>query len=502
MEEKTAWEVATSGTYIDKHAPHVVFAVVLALALVIVALPSVGMLWARTDSTTENRELADAPSLLAEDGSFNVNVLDDAGSYFADHFAYRNLLVAANAHIRGAFGTSPTDQVVVGDDGWLYYGGTLPDYLGQSELSDRGLRNIAHNLALAQGYVESKGASFAFTLAPNKNTLYPEHMPYCYLKSVEPSNAARLKPLLEEMGVNYIDLFDLFEGTTGEWYLKTDSHWDNRGALMASQMILEAVGHEQLPLDVNDAQMRVDFTGDLESMLYPFGAQPDKNWYFSGVNDGEGMSGSTWSYSQGEDVTDGWVVTHAQKGAGSLLMFRDSFGNALLPLFASTYAQGAFSKLVPYNLPTLVDCQADTVIIERAERHLSYLAENPPIMPNPTVTFNAALPKTADADNATVEIVENGPYWMISGIVDTAAISDESKLFVSIEPTSSDEVVLDAFWTSVPEDAIAGVEATDFGYLVYIGKDPLNMEGATVRVYSLDNGTIACLGVFENVQPR
>lgn len=497
-EGKTAWDVATSGTYVDGHAPKAVHVVALVLALVLVITPAVGMLWARTDTTTENRELADAPSLTAEDGSFNWNVLPDTGTYFDDHFAYRNQLVAANARLRAALGVSPTDQVVVGSDGWLYYGGTLPDYLGQSELSDRSLRNIAHNLALAQGYVESQGARFAFTLAPNKNTLYPDHMPYYYVRSSEPSNAERLKPVLEEFGVNYVDLFSLFESQEGEWYLKKDSHWDNRGALMASQALLEAVGRDPIELDAQDAFARVDFAGDLESMLYPEGAELDQNWYFEGVDDGDGMSGSSWTYAQGEDVTDSWVVTHSSDGAGSVLMFRDSFGNALLPMWASSYGQGVFSKLIPYNLPTIAECRADTVVIERAERHLSYLAENPPIMPNPVVGFKSELPKAAESQAASFSLAENGPYWMLSGTVQAAPLTDNAKLFVSVESREGSEVVYDAFWTSVPSDEGQSDSGSDFGYLVYVPVTSVDMVGTTIRVYSLDDSVVACLGVFEN----
>ena len=496
MKEKTSWEVATEGTYADKRVPRAVFVFVLALAFVIVALPSVGMLWSRTDSTTENRELAAAPSLFGEDGSFNWNILDDAGTYFADHFAYRNQMVSANARIRTALGASATDQVVVGSDGWLYYGGTLPDYLGQSALSDRALRNIAHNLALAQGYVESHQAMFAFALAPNKNTLYPSHMPYYYLQDDSPSNADRLKPFLEEEGVNYIDLFDLFENVDGEWYLKKDSHWDNRGALMVAQKILAATAHDPLPLEVEDAAARVDFAGDIESMLYPVGAQYDSNWYFPGVNDEEGMAGSTWSYVQGEAVTDSWVVTNAQGGSGSLLMFRDSFGNALLPLFASAYKQGVFSKYIPYNLPTMAECHADAVVVERAERHLGYLAENPPIMPNPVVRLKAEVPVAAQENHATLSVEENGPYWMISGSVDESAVRESSKLYVHVEGGNREPRTYDAFWTSLPDGE--GGYSTDFGYLVYLDKESADLSYSTISVFSYDNGVLSCLAVFDN----
>ncbi len=497
MKEKTSWDSATEGTYTDTRVPRPIFIIVLTLALVIVALPSVGMLWSRTDSTTENRELAEAPSLFGEDGSFNLNILDDAGTYFADHFAYRNQMVSTNARIRAALGTSATDQVVVGPDGWLYYGGTLPDYLGQSTLSDRALRNIAHNLSLAQGYVESHQATFAFTLAPNKNTLYPSHMPYYYLQANDPSNADRLKPFLEEEGVNYIDLFDLFENVDGEWYLKKDSHWDNRGALNATQEILAAVAHDPLPLKVEDAAARVDFAGDIESMLYPVGAELDTNWYFSGFNDKEGMAGSKWSYAQGEGVTDSWIVTNAQDGSGSLLMFRDSFGNALLPLFASAYKQGVFSKYVPYNLPTMIECQADTVVVERAERHLGYLAENPPIMPNPAVRLGVDAPAVVQENHATLTVEENGPYWMISGSVDESAVQESSKIFVCVEDENRELRTYDAFWTSVPDGE--GGYSTDFGYLVYLDKESNSLAGSTIRVYSYDSGVLNCLGVFDGL---
>ncbi len=513
MNADGAWEIASSGTYTDVHAPRSVALVVLALALVMVMLPFVGMLWAQTESTSENRELAKAPTIVTDAGAFNWNVLSDAGTYFEDHFAYRNQLVAANAHIRGLFGTSSTDQVVLGSDGWLYYGGTLPDYLGQSTLTNRELNNIAHNLALAQGYVESNGAAFAFTLAPNKNTLYPGHMPYYYLASDAVSNAQRLKPLLDSAGVNYVDLFDVFATYDEEYYLKLDSHWDNRGALIAARALQDAVGRS-CAIDGAAPVARTDFSGDLESMLYPYGARSDSNYYYEGINDEPGMSGSSWSYIQGEGVTDAFVVTRSAAGRGSLLMFRDSFGNALLPYAATLYGQGVFSKLIPYNLPTMLDCRAQVVVIERAERHLAYLVENPPIMPNPIVSSDAAEAARASSrvlpsNVATLTVEENGPYWMVQGVVERAYLEDATQVFIEVAPSEGAPVMLDAFLTSVPVDggevssgqyAIDAGLASDGGYLVYVDKAQVNLSGATIRVYACVGDTFTCVGAFENLR--
>lgn len=56
--------------------------------------------------------------------------------------------------------------------GWLYFSDTLPDYMGQG-MSDAELRYLANDLALMQEYIESQGKQFAFTIAPNKNSIYP-----------------------------------------------------------------------------------------------------------------------------------------------------------------------------------------------------------------------------------------------------------------------------------------------------------------------------------------
>ena len=178
-------------------------------------------------------------------------------------------------------------------------------------------------------------------------------------------------------------------------------------------------------------------------------------------------------------------------------MFRDSFGNALLPLFASAYKQGVFSKYIPYNLPTMVECQADTVVLERAERHLGYLAENPPIMPNPAVRLGVDAPAFVQENHVTLEVEENGPYWMISGSVDESVVQESSKIFVCVEDESRESKTYDAFWTSEPDGE--GGYNTDFGYLVYLDKESNSLGGSTIRVYSYDGGVLNCLGVFDDL---
>ena len=137
--------------------------------------------------------------------------------------------------------TSISDSVILGSSGWLYYEGSLGDYTGIGLLSDREIYSAAQNLALVKEYAESQGAQFLFTVAPNKNSLYPQHMPSFTVFS-ERRNAVRLAAALEKQGVAYLDLFTVIGGEAETLYFTQDSHWNSKGAALGADAINAALG--------------------------------------------------------------------------------------------------------------------------------------------------------------------------------------------------------------------------------------------------------------------
>lgn len=414
------------------HVERIFLIAVFAVLLV----PFVGMLWAPTTSTTENRVLAAPPSLTNEDGVYNLDVLADAGAYFEDHFAYRNQMVSTNARLRAAFGSSATDQVVVGTHGWLYYAGTLPDYLGQAALSERELRTIAHNIKLLQVFAESCGAQFVFTVAPNKNSLYSEYMPSNYVRSLDTSNWERLLPYLDEYGVNYVDLFETFEAEDEVLYYTQDTHWNNKGALLGGNAILKSFGLPGVGVSEESWVQRNDYTGDIAKMLYPYAPGTEAAWYAPGYNDGPEQTGALWQWARGSSVEEDFVSTASRDGGkGTLVMFRDSFANALIPYYSVVFDKAVYTKLVPYDAATISVEEADYVVVERAERHLDYLAYNAPIMPAPGVKLALDLPQ-ADTENASgtrVRVAQDGGYTVISGELDERLHQDNMNVYLEIQ---------------------------------------------------------------------
>ena len=454
-------------------APAWIFVVFVMAALLV---PLVGMLWAPSDSTSENRELADVPALV-RDGSWNVGFLSDAGAYFTDHFAYRENLVDADARLfSSAFGISTADNVIFGDDGWLYYAGTLADYQDRDPLREREARNIAHNIRMLQDWCVAQGADFAFTVVPDKNSLYPEQMPG-YYPQVENDDMDLLKEWLSSYGVNFVDMHEVMQSADGVQYFLRDSHWSDKGALLGHDAIAKALDLKTAGITQDELEMRDDYIGDLNQMLFPVSAEPEDDWYAEGINDGSGetatqRSGEYWDYIEGADPTDSVVVTEPSTESpyssvaasnGSMLMFRDSFAISLLPYFAVETEHGRFDKMVPYNGLQVLDEAYDSVVVERAQRHMADLAEGAFIMPCPTVQDDFSDLAEADGASATCDVKVEGSLVSLSGEVFGIDLKPDDGIFIRLTEGNGDSRMYEAF-------ALTG-DGSDNGYAVNIGSD-------------------------------
>lgn len=355
-----------------KNLPYAAFA---ALILLLCLIPSLGMLLpAQEGAAGGNQALSRAPSLRDAEGNWNPKYLSQVQDYAGDNFYLRQDMITAWSALNAkGFQSSITEDVVLGTDGWLYFSDTLPDYAGLDPMSEREIFSAARNLGLISEYCESQGAEFLFTVAPNKNSLYPEHMPALPRDDLR-SNADRLAEELAGQGVNYLDCFALFRGQEETLYFKTDSHWNGKGAALAADAVNDALGRSSGYFAGPFSQEEVH-KGDLYDMLYPAGEGLETDQVYSGE--------LTVEYDapirSAENLT---IMTHGG-GEGSLLMFRDSFGNNLYPYLADSFDAALFSRSMPYRLDLVSQREADYVVAELVERNLRYLIQNVPLMPAP-----------------------------------------------------------------------------------------------------------------------
>lgn len=436
---------------------------------VICLCPLLGMLFVKEEASSENRELAEFPKLKTEEG-VNVEWLSQAGDYFQEHFAFRNELVTANALLHGKIlGVSTAEGVIQGKDGWLYYKDSLDDYLGTELLSERSLYNISHTLSMMQDYLTERGVKFLFAAAPNKNTLYGEHMPYYdSLKVTEDNNLKRLKPYLEKEGVAYADLQAVFDAESETLYHQRDSHWNNKGAALAADALLTGAGKEHDSYDEEAYAVRTDFEGDLDKMLYPLAMEPEDEIYFDKPTSFAyvGEVGSNF---------DPKITTVNPSKSGSLVMYRDSFGNALLPFMADAYANAYFSRGVPYNLSDVDVNAADTVIVVRAERFLPEVAQSPPVLDAGEIPLTGDMAESSVDGALDVQMKAMGPRVQITGRILSGQLDTESGIYLRLNGAAAYE--------AFPMDVKTESGTDDNGFCVYLSADKLKAEENTLEIF-------------------
>lgn len=452
----------------------------VAACLLLCLIPFAGMIAAPTNTTTENRRLVSFPEIRKE-GKWNREWLSEAGTYFEEHFAFRPYFVTADSEIMGkVFQVSSVDTVLDGTDGWLYYTATRNDYLGVNTLTERGAYNVMHNLSLLKRYVENNDAKFLFTVAPNKNSLYGEHMPYYSGKKIsDTKNIELLESDLEKEEIPYANLFAAFENQKETLYLKRDSHWNQKGAVLAYNVMLDSLGKEHDPYEtVPSVRTKTEY-GDLNRMVYPKSAEPEWNYKYD--------KELSYKYvTDFESVEDAWIQTANEKGQGSLLMFRDSFGNTLLPLMADTYKDGYFSKSAPYPVEEyMTQYHPDTVIAEKVERNLREIAAEPPIMTGlPAELKEPAEEKETDTTLHVGESEYDTSYLQAGGLLDPEYVRKDTNVYVSIR--YADKVQTYEAFTTSDEDS-------DNGYLLYLPKELIEENAVEICVLTETEGKITAV---------
>ncbi|MBE6725914.1 MAG: hypothetical protein E7576_12135 [Ruminococcaceae bacterium] len=328
---------------------------------------SLGML---IPGAAETADGGDMPRLLTEEG-ISPTWRDDFENWFSKHFAYRDRLVTAYSHLREFLFRTGNDQVIVGKDGFLFFSETLDCYTGENPMTAEELESAAEAVANLSDYAADCGVPFLFVCAPNKNTVYGEYMPDTIPQrsgGTDASDLTRLRALLNGRGVKTLDLRPILaaEKENALLYHKRDTHWNAEGARIAAKAILEAAGRTvPVWMDQPLTVVTKTFEGDLDSLLYPGEERYDEDFVLS-IEDGFIYKGN---YRTPMDMR---VETEnvSGEGHGSVLMFRDSFGNALIPQFGNAAEHVLFNRANPYRIDMLDGGGYDLVILEIAERNL------------------------------------------------------------------------------------------------------------------------------------
>ncbi len=309
-------------------------------------------------------------------------------SYYDDHFGFRNSLIRLNNRLRLITGSNLHDTpVIVGKDEWVYInagGGLLDDRRAVRLYTDAELEEYGKQLVQRRDLLAALGIPYLYVLAPDKHSVYPEFLPDRIRRAREVDRTDQLMNHLEtRTDLDVLDLRKVLLPAKREQtlYSSNGSHWNDYGAYLAYVAIQNRVAERfpavaPLPLDAFEVapQRR---RGDVARMLGL--ADLMFSDYLEVKLRGPSRSAET---KEGVAGLKG-LPKHRQPFAHEIedptlprvVMFRDSFTNALLPFLGQHYQRIAYywTNFIPM---VVRHEKPDLVIEERAERQATKLDES------------------------------------------------------------------------------------------------------------------------------
>ena len=342
---------------------------------ILILIPNVGIDYHETKSDRENRTLASFP------GKFSRTFGMEFEQWYNDRFFGRNFYISImeffNLNLKSSVGN---DQVILGKDGWIFLnagGMCVRDYMNIERFTDAELKGIAEYISGFSDWCRENGKEFLFVVAPDKMRVYGEFYPDC-IKKMNPDSASRVCQLIDYFEKNssvrplYLidDLLEEKNKSRELLYYKNDTHWNDLGGYIGYSRINEVFGQIGAERIFIDEWSKVkNERGDLNN-LYPEGTRND------GVTEYP-LAKYDFTYSSNCVDSRHPYDSECKDGKKSLVVFRDSFFNAMHPYFSQQFksVKDYWKREVAAEDLEYLKENGDVVIYEVVERLLFQLSD-------------------------------------------------------------------------------------------------------------------------------
>ncbi|MDO4379868.1 MAG: DHHW family protein [Clostridia bacterium] len=321
----------------------VFFVIVFGILVLAIATPD------KEKSESENRVLKKFPAFsisAVTDGSFMKNF----ETYFNDQFPLRDKLIAFKTKFERSLGKTEENGVYIGKDNFLFEAPTKPDEEKIKELTD----------AITAFSQKNKKLKKAFILSPNATDIIPEKLPKGLKIEDRSENFKTIQKSLSNF--SWVDCKASFEkyDKKDTLFYRTDHHWTTRGAYLAFKGLsdewkLGAKGKDYSFFTVSDS-----FQGTLSSSS-AVGDATDKieicvpkkeAGKYTVLYESSGRKTATLFEEEKLNQKNQYevflggnydkvVITTTAETTATLLVFKDSYANCLLPMLTPY-----FSKIV------------------------------------------------------------------------------------------------------------------------------------------------------------
>lgn len=308
-------------------------------------------------------------------------------------FGFKALLIRLHGIIKvNWLGIPSARGVLIGKDGWYFLRGEriIDDYCGWVPFTDDELGQWKQVLEAREKWFAERGIVYLFLIAPDKHSVYEEYLPDAIARGRGSTRLGQLTEFLQQNSeFRIVDVRPALREFRSQQrlYNRTDSHWNDLGGFVASREVASRLSSwfpAVRPLSTSDCSVSTTFGpgGDIARFL---GLKFDlSEGHVHARHPAERVvkdaSGGDLKVTTVDVVYRQKVVTECSDGEiPKAVIFRDSFGEALMPWLAQHFRRAVFvwsDEIVP---EVIEQEQPDVVIQEFIERRLTTMQpENPP----------------------------------------------------------------------------------------------------------------------------
>lgn len=300
--------------------------------------------------------------------------------YCEKRFGLRSLLVRLHGELKvNLLGTTANPSVLLGRDGWLFLAGerSMDFHRGAEKLSASELAKWVDTLEGERQWLEGKGIRYLVAIAPAAQTIYPEYLPSDIApEASETATDQLIGALRAKSSVEVVDLRLALRAGKGiaRLYHRTDTHWNLAGSLLGARAICERLGETDaasLPPALGAVASVEAREGDLARMLGLSGVLVDDDILPAApIGEVRDESGAVVSWVSRDIKARPDFATIGRSGGPSAVLFRDSFGEALIPWLGMYFSRAAWRWTYAFDRGMIDREQPDVVIRQFAERKL------------------------------------------------------------------------------------------------------------------------------------
>ena len=284
-------------------------------------------------------------------------------------------------------GVSPSEQVIIGEKGWLYYnskadGDPIGCYRGTLVLNEVDLETISFKLEAWRNWLKNRGIPLVLMFPPNTPSVYPEFLPR-YVTRVKSETMLDQVVVHLKKNAPYLDVVDLRKTLSekksfGPLYYNNGTHWTRLGAFFAYRELFERINPYfpgMIPLSLEDYDVNIEsINWGLESFIRILGVfdGPGPNIEVH-MNPKFSVSYKVLSDHSVGNLRRDYVTVQDAPGLPSCVIFGDSFTQFLIPFISQHFNRAVYVWSRELD-PNLIESETpNLVLLIVTERYVPFL---------------------------------------------------------------------------------------------------------------------------------